>query len=116
MDGFGAALVLLGVGVVMLGSVYGLAWALAVKPWGEAVDQFLSGHEPGEHAFCRFHVRWYTLAMVYLAFEMEMLFMYPWTLVVASVGAKAVVEMFVFLGILFVGVVYAWREGALRWD
>ncbi|NYH77799.1 NADH-quinone oxidoreductase subunit A [Actinopolyspora biskrensis] len=83
---------------------------------GEAVDQFLSGHEPVEHAFCRFHVRWYTLAMVYLAFEMEMLFMYPWTLVVSSIGTKAVVEMFVFLGVLFVGVVYAWREGALRWD
>ncbi len=41
--------------------------------------------------------------------------MYPWTLVVAEKGTSAVVEMFVFLAILFSGVVYAWREGALRW-
>jgi len=44
-----------------------------------------------------------------------MAFMYPWVLVVANTGATAVVEMFVFLGMLMVGVVYAWREGALRW-
>jgi NADH-quinone oxidoreductase subunit A len=53
--------------------------------------------------------------MVFLAFDMEMVFMYPWTLVVASVGLKAVVEMFGFLLVLVAGVVYAWREGALRW-
>ncbi len=53
--------------------------------------------------------------MVYLAFEMEMLFMYPWTLVVSSVGTSAVVEMSVFLGILLAGAAYAWRVGALRW-
>jgi NADH-quinone oxidoreductase subunit A len=46
---------------------------------------------------------------------MEMLFMYPWTLVVSRVGAAAVIEMFLFLAILLVGVLYAWREGALRW-
>jgi NADH-quinone oxidoreductase subunit A len=46
---------------------------------------------------------------------MEMVFMYPWTLVVTTVGPKAVIEMFIFLGILMVGVIYAWREGALRW-
>jgi NADH-quinone oxidoreductase subunit A len=53
--------------------------------------------------------------MVYLAFEMEMLFMYPWTLVLSSVGPSAVIEMFLFLGVLLAGVTYAWREGALRW-
>jgi NADH-quinone oxidoreductase subunit A len=53
--------------------------------------------------------------MVFLAFDMEMVFMYPWALVVASVGVKAVVEMFAFLVLLLVGVLYAWREGALRW-
>jgi len=61
-----------------------------------------------------FHVRWYTISMVFLAFDMEMVFMYPWTLVVASVGLKAVVEMFGFLLVLVARVIYAWREGALR--
>ena len=53
--------------------------------------------------------------MVFLAFDMEMIFMYPWTLVVAQMGPAAVVEMFGFLALLMAGVLYAWREGALRW-
>lgn len=115
MNGFSAALLLLGTAVVLAGGGYGLARLVTVSPAAAPVDPFLSGHEPAEHAFSRFHVRWYSVAMIYLAFEMEMLFMYPWTLVVSSVGTGAVIEMFVFLGILLAGVGYAWREGALRW-
>ncbi|MEJ7705419.1 MAG: NADH-quinone oxidoreductase subunit A [Geodermatophilaceae bacterium] len=55
----------------------------------------------------RFHVRWYPVTMVFLAFDMEMIFMYPWTLVVTSVGPKAVVDMFSFLSVLVAGVIYA---------
>jgi NADH-quinone oxidoreductase subunit A len=47
---------------------------------------------------------------------MEMLFMYPWTLVVRVMGVSSVIEMFTFLGLLVVGVIYAWREGAFRWS
>jgi NADH-quinone oxidoreductase subunit A len=46
---------------------------------------------------------------------MEMIFMYPWTLVISAVGTSSVVEMFTFLAVLLAGVAYAWREGALRW-
>lgn len=60
-----------------------------------------------EHAVSRFHVRWYPVMMVFLAFDMEMIFMYPWTLVVTSVGPKAVVDMFSFLLVLVAGVIYA---------
>jgi NADH-quinone oxidoreductase subunit A len=77
---------------------------------------FLSGNRPAQHAMSRFHVRWYALTLLFLAFDVEMLFMYPWALVVAEVGAAAIVEMFGFLGVLMAGVVYAWREGALRWS
>ncbi len=115
MSGFPVALLLFGVALALAGGVYGLAWWVAVAPRVDGVAPFLAGNEPVEHAFSRFHVRWYALTMIYLAFEMEMLFMYPWTLVVSSVGVGAVVEMFAFLGILLVGVGYAWREGALRW-
>lgn len=76
---------------------------------------FPVGGRPREHAVSRFHVRWYAVTMVFLAFDMEMVFMFPWALVVASVGPRAVIEMFAFLALLVVGVVYAWREGALRW-
>ena len=60
-------------------------------------------------------MRWYPVTLLFLAFDMEMVFMYPWAVVVAEIGAKAVVEMFLFLGLLLVGVVYVWREGGLRW-
>ena len=76
---------------------------------------FMSGHRPNEHAVSRFHARWYPLTLLFLAFDVEMLFMYPWAVIVAAVGMKAIVEMFIFLGLLMAGVVYAWREGALRW-
>ncbi|MGW7170039.1 NADH-quinone oxidoreductase subunit A [Streptomyces sp. NPDC054884] len=77
---------------------------------------FSGGLEPEEHPLSRFHVRWYTVTMIFLAFDIEMLFMYPWTKVVSAVGTTAVVEMFLFLGILLAGVGYAWREGAFRWS
>jgi len=100
--------------VLVVGAVYGVA-TLARLGRTVEVRPFLSGHAPTEHAVSRSHVRWYTVTMIFLAFDMEMVFMYPWTLVVAEEGMTAVVEMFVFLGILFAGVLYAWREGAFRW-
>lgn len=76
---------------------------------------FLSGAPVSEHAVSRFHVRWYTVALVFLVFDMEMVFMYPWVLIVRDMGTEAVVEMFIFLGVLLAAVLYAWREGAFRW-
>lgn len=115
VNGFGAALALLGLGVSLVLSAYLVARLVGVAPPAREVEPSLAGNQAAEHAFSRYHVRWYPLAMIYLAFEMEMLFMYPWTLVVSSVGPAAVVEMFLFLGVLLAGVAYAWREGALRW-
>ncbi|MCF7552671.1 NADH-quinone oxidoreductase subunit A [Pseudonocardia sp. WMMC193] len=115
MGEFGPVLMLLGGAVGGVLVVYGAARGLRVAATAVDVPPFTGGLAPVEHAFSRFHVRWYPLTMVFLAFDMEMIFMYPWTLVVARTGASAVVEMFVFLGILLAGVVYAWREGALRW-
>lgn len=76
---------------------------------------FSGGLLPVEHPLSRYHARWYAMTLVFLAFDLEMLFMYPWALVVAQVGPSAVVEMFGFLALLLVGVLYAWREGAFRW-
>ncbi len=77
---------------------------------------FLGGHPPETHAWGRFHARWYPMALLFVAFEMEMMFMYPWAVVFVREGAKALAEMGMFLGILSLGVVYAWREGAFRWQ
>ncbi|WFE36637.1 NADH-quinone oxidoreductase subunit A [Micromonospora sp. WMMD975] len=106
---------MLGLAVAGVGTLYlaHLRTAVAVAP--STVAAFRSGLPPREHAVSRFHVRWYAVSLLFLAFDVEMLFMYPWAVVVADVGTPAVVEMFVFLGLLMAGVVYGWREGALRW-
>ncbi|CAM3369521.1 NADH-quinone oxidoreductase subunit A [Kibdelosporangium persicum] len=111
-----AVLVVLGAVVVLAATAYAVAWLVRLAPAVTDRMPFLSGHAPAEHAVSRYHVRWYTLTMIFLAFDMEMVFMYPWTLVVSEVGTPAVVEMFLFLAVLFVGVWYARREGALRWS
>ncbi|NUR93157.1 MAG: NADH-quinone oxidoreductase subunit A [Nonomuraea sp.] len=109
----------MGIALTVLALLLGIAGiylvSLAVAPRPVAVGPFLSGARPAEHALSRFHVRWYAITLVFLAFDMEMVFMYPWALVVAEVGPVAVIEMFAFLALLLVGVLYAWREGALRW-
>jgi len=76
---------------------------------------YIAGLTAPEFAVSRFHARWYAMTLVFLAFDVEMLFMYPWVLVVSAVGVKAVIEMFAFLGLLSLAVLYAWREGAFRW-
>ena len=112
---FTPVLVVLVIAVGLVLIVYAASRMLAVEAPLRDVVPFVGGLPPDEHAYSRFHVRWYPVTMVFLAFDMEMLFMYPWTLVVSTVGAPAVVEMFLFLGILLAGVLYAWREGAFRW-
>lgn len=105
---FGVAL--LGLAIVMLVS----RWAAVTTPHRDVMP-FGSGAELQEHALSRFHVRWYPMTLVFLAFDVEMLFMYPWAVVVGRLGAEAVIEMFVFLGVLVFAVIWAWREGSLRW-
>ncbi|SDN25986.1 NADH-quinone oxidoreductase subunit A [Lentzea albidocapillata subsp. violacea] len=109
------AVVLLTALAGVVAALLGLTTLLRLGRTITEVRPFLSGHQPSEHAVSRYHVRWYTITMIFLAFDMEMVFMYPWTLVVAQMGTPAVVEMFIFLAILVAGVWYAWREGALRW-
>ncbi|MEV4174223.1 NADH-quinone oxidoreductase subunit A [Nonomuraea sp. NPDC049709] len=110
----GAVLGLVALLAVGVAGVYAVSAFLAPRGVVRA-GPFLSGSRPREHALSRFHVRWYAVTLIFLAFDMEMIFMYPWAFVVAEVGAMAVVEMFAFLALLLVGVLYAWREGAFRW-
>ncbi len=110
-QGIALAGALILVGLVAVGS-----WtALRIARGPAVVLPFEGGSVVTQHAVSRYHVRWYTVSLLFLAFDMEMVFMYPWALVIAEVGAGAVVEMFGFLAVLLLGVVYCWREGALRW-
>lgn len=76
---------------------------------------FAGGTEPSTHAWGRYHVRYYVMALVFVAFDMEMVFMYPWAVVFVREGVIALIEMAWFIVVLLLGVLYAWREGALHW-
>lgn len=77
---------------------------------------FLGGGTPDTHAWNRYHARYYPMTLLLIAFEMEMMFMYPWAVVFVEKGATAVMEMGMFLAILSVGIVYGWREGVFKWQ
>jgi len=63
----------------------------------------------------QFHVGYYLFALIFLIFDVELIFMYPWAVVVKSIGWSALVEIVVFIFILFMGFLYAHKKGALKW-
>lgn len=76
---------------------------------------YLGGRPPATHAWSRYHIRFYSMALLFLAFDMEMVFMYPWAVVFVREGIVALVEMLMFIVILVLGILYAWRERAFEW-
>jgi len=73
-----------------------------------------SGKLSRDPVWVRYHARYYGYALLFLAFDMEMAFMYPWAVVYKEVGIVALLDMGVFLLILFLGLLYGWSQGALR--
>ena len=74
------------------------------------------GEEPAGKAWIRFHPRYYVVALVFILFDVETVFLIPWALNLRSIGTFALVEMFLFIGILLLGWIYALRKGALKWQ
>lgn len=64
----------------------------------------------------RFSVKFYLVAMLFIVFDIEVVFLVPWAVIVRELGLLGLVEMLIFLGVLCVGLMYAWRKGALDWD
>lgn len=75
---------------------------------------FTGGTLAPKPVWVRYHVPYYGLALLFLAFDMEMAFMYPWAVVYREIGLTALLDMGVFLAILFLGLLYGWSQGALR--
>jgi len=116
VTGIGAALLVFVAALVAIG-VTQWAWAATgerVLTVPERVP-FAGGAEPEFHAWNRFHIRYYAMALLFLAFDMEMVFMYPWAVVFVREGLLALIEMLMFILILVVGIVYAWREKSFEW-
>jgi NADH-quinone oxidoreductase subunit A len=74
------------------------------------------GFEAFESARMKFDVRYYLVAILFILFDLEIAFLFPWAVVLEQLGAAGLVAMFVFLAILVVGFIYEWRKGALDWE
>ena len=81
-----------------------------------AMRPFEAGADPQVHAWNQYHVRYLPYALIFILFDMEMVFMYPWAVVFFEVGWKAMAEMGMFITILVLGILYAWRERGFEWD
>jgi NADH:ubiquinone oxidoreductase subunit 3 (subunit A) len=66
-------------------------------------------------SWIQFNVGYYLFALIFLVFDVEMVFMYPWAVAVKGIGIPGLVEIVVFMFILFMGLLYAWKKGALKW-
>lgn len=75
-----------------------------------------SGMEPIGGAWIQFNIRYYMFALVFVIFDVETVFLYPWAVAFSRLGLLAFIEALVFIGILIIGLVYAWRKGALEWS
>jgi NADH-quinone oxidoreductase subunit A len=106
----GLALVLMSLGL--------LFGRLGAKAHGD--KQKLSPYECGFEAFedsrMKFDVRYYLVAILFIVFDLEIAFLFPWAVVLDSIGAFGLIAMGIFLFILVVGFIYEWKKGALEWD
>ncbi|MBT4206290.1 MAG: NADH-quinone oxidoreductase subunit A [Proteobacteria bacterium] len=107
----------LGVGIVSLGASIGLGQVLGVrKPNSEKSSPFECGFEAFEDARMKFDVRYYLVAILFIIFDLEIAFFFPWAVVLDDIGAYGFWAMMIFLGILVVGFLYEWKKGALEWE
>jgi NADH-quinone oxidoreductase subunit A len=106
-------LVGLAVGVVPVA----LGWLLGPsRPDAEKLSPYECGFEAFEDARMKFDVRYYLVAILFILFDLEIAFLFPWAVVLKDLGLFGFVSMMVFLGILVVGFIYEWMKGALEWE
>lgn len=74
------------------------------------------GFEPFDDAHGKFDVRYYLVAILFIIFDLEIAFLFPWAIVLDDIGVFGLLAMFMFLGILVVGFIYEWKKGALEWE
>jgi NADH-quinone oxidoreductase subunit A len=74
------------------------------------------GFEPFEDSRMKFDVRYYLVAILFIVFDLEIAFLFPWAVALGKIGGFGLVAMGIFLGILVVGFIYEWKKGALEWD
>jgi NADH-quinone oxidoreductase subunit A len=114
-------LIFLGVAALLAGALLGLGTILGrigVRHRGDAekISTYECGFEPFEDSRMRFDVRYYLVAILFIVFDLEIAFLFPWAVSLRETGHYGLVVMGVFLAILVVGFIYEWKKGALEWD
>nr|WP_221265732.1 NADH-quinone oxidoreductase subunit A [Oleiagrimonas soli] len=102
-----------GLGIVLL------AIGLLVAPRNpdpEKLSPYECGFEAFEDARMKFDVRYYLIAILFIIFDLEVAFLFPWAVVFDKIGSIALIEMALFLALLVIGFAYVWKKGALEWD
>ena len=97
-------------GVILVGSLMRLR-----RPYKEKLQIYESGNPPVGEPRERFSIKFYIIAMLFVVFDVEAVFLYPWALVFDKIGLYALIEMMLFMVILLVGYVYAWKKEAFQW-
>ncbi len=104
-----------GVGAVVTSGI--LARLSGVQnPDSEKLSPYECGFEAFEDARMKFDVRYYLVAILFILFDLEIAFLFPWAIVLQDIGWFGLVSMLIFLGILVVGFIYEWKKGALEWE
>jgi NADH-quinone oxidoreductase subunit A len=110
-------LIFLIVGMLVGGGLLALGFVLAPRrPDAQKDSPYECGFDAFEDARMKFDVRYYLVAILFIIFDLEIAFLFPWAVVLKSVGMVGLVAMILFLGILVVGFIYEWKRGALEWE
>jgi NADH-quinone oxidoreductase subunit A len=101
------------IGLALLVSPFLLAFS---KPDPEKLSAYECGFNAFDDARMKFDVRFYLVAILFIIFDLEVAFLFPWAITFGQLGALGFWSMMVFLGVLTIGFIYEWRKGALDWD
>ncbi len=114
---FGRVFLFFLVGLVFVAGGLIFAWLLRPnRPYPSKLTTYECGESPIGDTRVRFNIRFYVIALIFIIFDVEVVFLFPWATVFKELGWFAFIEMVVFLTILFVGYAYVWRNGDLDWD
>ncbi len=103
----------LALGVIILLATYILA---RQQPDTEKLSPYECGFEPFEDSRGRFDVRFYLVAILFIIFDLEVAFLFPWAVSLGNIGLFGFWSMMIFLGVLTIGFIYEWKKGALEWE
>lgn len=117
LENYFSILLFIFVGLAVGVMAMALGWLLAPnQPDSEKLSPYECGFEAFEDARMKFDVRYYLVAILFILFDLEIAFLFPWAVVLNEIGLFGFVSMMVFLSILIIGFIYEWMKGALEWD